>query len=317
MQKVLHDKTIAGFPDIVPAAARSYVLRVIAYFDIFQYPLKKNEIKQFIGHPVNDHTLELTLNALVAEEVIFFYNGFYLLHNNPLPVNRRIHGNLRAAVLLPRAQRIGKFLYKFPFVSGIGISGSLSKNFADENADIDFFIITKSNRLWIARTLMHLFKKLAFLTGRQHFYCMNYYVDEQALQLNERSIFTAIEIKTLLPVSGAQTFLQFLSVNQWANEWLPYCEFRKQADPDPKRTFFKKSCEWICNNRLGNSLDNYLMRITAHRWKQKEERGEQNEKGQKMGLITGKHFARSNPGGFQEKVLRNYEQKLRDLRMEG
>ena len=52
-----------------------------------------------------------------------------------------------AATLLARAEKIAKLFYKFPYVRAVGVSGSVSKNFADENADIDYFIITKANRL--------------------------------------------------------------------------------------------------------------------------------------------------------------------------
>ncbi len=117
-------------------------------------------------------------------------------------VKRRQQGNLRAEQLLPKAMKIGRFLSVFPYVRGIGISGSLSKMYAHEKADFDFFIITKANRLWIARTFMHLFKKLTFLTGKQHYYCMNYYLDEKALKLRDQNIYTAVEAITLIPVSG-------------------------------------------------------------------------------------------------------------------
>jgi hypothetical protein len=93
-------------------------------------------------------------------------------------------------------------LYRFPFVRGIGISGSLSKNYADEDADIDFFIITSRNHLWIARTFLHGLKKLSFLVGKQDWYCMNYFIDEEALVIAEKNIFTATEVVTLKPVCG-------------------------------------------------------------------------------------------------------------------
>ncbi|MEI9810645.1 MAG: hypothetical protein WDO16_23755 [Bacteroidota bacterium] len=142
------------------------------------------------------------LEQLVAEGTIFRIAEFYLLQNDSALVKRRREGNQRAGQLLPKAMRIGRFLSRFPYVRGVGISGSLSKMYADEKADIDFFIITKANRLWIARTFMHLFKKLTFLTGRQHLYCMNYYIDEKALKLGEQNIYTAIETVTLLPAGG-------------------------------------------------------------------------------------------------------------------
>jgi hypothetical protein len=121
------------------------------------------------------------LQKLVIEKIIFRINEFYSLQNDPLLVEKRIKGNDRASKLLSKAMSIGAFLYRFPFVRAVGISGSLSKKYADEKADIDFFIITKSNRLWISRTVLHAFKKLTFLVGQQHFYCMNYFIDENAL----------------------------------------------------------------------------------------------------------------------------------------
>ncbi len=193
------------------------------------------------------------------------------------------------------------------------ISGSLSKNYADAKADFDFFIITKARRLWIARTLMHLYKKLTFLRGRQHYYCMNYYIDEEVLLLEDQNIFTAIELKTLLPVSGEHTLQRMFGVNHWIDHWLPFCKFRKQEQADRPNSVLKRLFEWFFNNKRGDRLDDHLMRISTRRWKDKEQKGRKNNKGQLMMLISGKHHARFNPGAFQEKVLELYEQKLKKL----
>ena len=226
---------------------------------------------------------------------------------------RRKQGNQYAEALLLKAVKVGRFLHQFPFVRAVGVSGSLSKNFADEKADIDFFIIAKADRLWIARTFMHLYKKFTFLTGKQHLYCMNYYVDQKALLLKEQNIFTAMEIKTLLPISGKKDIQLFFGVNKWADELLPACDFRIQQKDDPGKSLIKKSVEWMLNGWMGNHLENFLFRLTQKRWKRKMEKGKRNQKGQTMGLITDKHSAKSNPGDFQEKVLAMYEQKLRQV----
>jgi hypothetical protein len=91
----------------------------------------------------------------------------YSLQNNYALVDRRRNGNRKANQLLAKANEITKLLYNFPYVRAIGIQVLYSKNFADKNADIDYFIITKANRLWIARTLMHLYKKLPFLKRKK------------------------------------------------------------------------------------------------------------------------------------------------------
>jgi predicted nucleotidyltransferase len=60
------------------------------------------------------------------------------MQDNSLLWERRIKGNRNAEQILNTAYKISRILYQFPYVRGIGISGSLSKNFADKNADIDF-----------------------------------------------------------------------------------------------------------------------------------------------------------------------------------
>lgn len=293
--------------------ARDSILRTVAYFDIFQYPLNQEEIRQFLERRIDNSLLEKRLQAMVEEGSLFLYQGFYMIQDNPLLVPRRRQGNERAEQLLVKARAIGRFLYSFPFVRGIGISGSLSKHFADREADIDFFIITSAKRLWLARTFMHIFKKLTFLSGRQHYYCMNYYVDEEAMLLDNQNIFTAVELKTLIPVSGQNVMTRFFSTNQWADQWLPQCPCRQQLQADPPVSMFRRAMEWMLSNRLGDLLDDLLWKTTTKRWKRKEAIGRRNNKGLMMGLITGKHFARSNPGDFQEKVLEKYEKRVREI----
>jgi len=291
------------------------ILKVLAYFDIFQYPLSQNEIRQFLGNISPEAGLDKVLQQMLTSQTIFFHNGFYSLHNNPLLSHKRVEGNQRAEKLLPKADKIGRFLFWFPFVRAIGISGSLSKNFADENADIDFFIITKANRLWIARTIMHLFKKLTFITRHQHFFCMNYYIDEEAMLIEEQNVFTAIEVTTLVPVCGKKTLDEFFAVNNWSCHFFPPGKKKYLQNDKPVRPFIKRFSEWILDHKLGDHLDKWLLKITTHRWQKKSLKDKRNKNGLRMELITGKHFARSNPGAFQEKVLALYEQKLAGLKL--
>jgi hypothetical protein len=303
-------------PGLLPVwnAEEISILRVLAYFDIFHYPLTKNEISQFLGKPFPEKDFGDILQQMVARQTIFQYNDFYSLHNNPLLAPRRREGNLRAQKLLPKAFKIGRFLFHFPYVRAVCISGSLSKNFADEKADIDFFIITKANRLWLARTIMHLFKKLTFLTGHQHYFCMNYYIDEKALLIDAQNIFTAVEVTTLVPVCGKNTMSDFFSSNNWTDQFFPGHNSPELQDENSKKPF-KRFAELLFTNRLGDYLDQWLLKITTLRWQKKNRKGKRNKNGRTMKLITGKHFSRSNPGAFQEKVLALYEQKLIELKL--
>ena len=287
------------------------VIKVLAYFDIFNYPLTKEEIYFFLGQKSHPDDVDPVLNRLAGSKRIFKLGNFYSLQNDMALRERRTAGNNKAAALIETAYKVGSFLYQFPYVRGIGISGSLSKNFADHNTDIDFFIITRSNRLWIARTFMHLFKKFTFITGHQHWYCMNYYIDEEALRIDEQNIFTATELITLLPVCGNGTMDKFFEQNNWTTIYFPNQPATRHSVYASRSSWFKKATEFVLNNRLGNALDNYLMRITSKRWLLKEEQQRLNASGIRMGLHNDKHYSKPNPVYFQKKVLDAFEKKVK------
>lgn len=286
------------------------VLKVLAYFDMFNYPLLKEEVHFFLDQAAGASAVGSALQQLTEARCIYRHGDFYSLDHDHTLVARRLKGNHKARTLLTTAYKASALLYRFPFVRGIGISGSLSKNFADEQADIDFFIITKANRLWIARTLMHIFKKITFLVGRQHWFCMNYYVDEDAMLIEERNVFTATELLTLMPVAGNGTLDNFFHVNAWAMDYFPNAVRNDDRKRFTKFPWYKKTLEWLFDNRFGDMLDNYLMKLTSRRWKKKEENYQLNMKGGRMGLRTGKHFSKPNPHHFQKRILEMYRQKI-------
>jgi len=290
------------------------ILETLAYFSVFNFPLSIDEIRRFLPPGSNAESLEASLSGLVVHGVIFKIGNVYSLNDQPDPVKRKADGYARAQQLLPKAMKIGRFLCGFPFVRGIGISGGLSKMYAHEKADFDFFIVTKANRLWIARTFMHLFKKLTFLSGKQHYYCMNYFLDENALALRDQNVYTAIETITLIPVCG-DGIRDFFAANGWVCGWFTEYPTVMNAKQSPApRTWMKQLIEGIFNNKLGQKLDNYLLQLTTRRWQKKEQRRELNYEGKEMSLRTGKHFAWSNPDSFQQKVVAQYQKRLKEIK---
>ena len=168
---------------------------------------------------------------------------FFLTEDNQDWGDERHQGNERAFRLLEESGKYVKIIAGFPFVSAIAISGSLSKFYASENTDIDYFIITEANRLWIARTLLHLFKKLTFITGHQHYFCMNYFVDTNALEITHPNLYSAIETVTLLPVYNAVIIKRFMKENAWTKNYLPNYSLQDHLSylTEHTKRIFKKS----------------------------------------------------------------------------
>ncbi|WP_426671167.1 nucleotidyltransferase domain-containing protein [Mucilaginibacter sp. McL0603] len=289
------------------------ILAALAYFDLFNYPLTMDEV--FLNLPIKceQQELEFALSCLVSDRVIYHFGKFYTLKNDYFLIERRLNGNAKAEEMIGIAKQVGDFLVRFPYVRGIAISGSLSKNFADESSDIDLFIITAKNRLWLARTIMHCFKKLTFLVNKHQYFCMNYYIDEKELQIREKNIYTAIEIATLMPLHGDTVFEQFYIANAWTREYLPNKCLRLTTAEPLKKTWLKSFTEMLFNNWLGNKIDNLLLKISAKRWLKNVELKKLNDKGIIMGMDCGKHHSKPDPRFFQEKLIGKYQSKISQL----
>jgi predicted nucleotidyltransferase len=289
------------------------ILATLAYFDMFNYPLTRAEIFLFLNQKYRQQEFELALRYMVASQSVYNFDNCYSLKNDAFLVSRRKEGNRKAAELLKTAHRVSNLLIKFPFVRGIAISGSLSKNYADDDSDIDMFIITAKNRLWIARTIMHGFKKLTFLFNKQHYFCMNYYVDEQQMQITEKNIYTATEVVTLMPLQGDTIFDEFFAANSWTLDYLPNNYLRVSTAKPLNINWLKRAFEAIFNNGLGNKLDNILMGITGSRWNKKTIEKRLNMHGVVLSMIAEKHCAKPHPVEFQKKLINRYDGKVSRL----
>jgi hypothetical protein len=289
------------------------IIATLAYFDLFSYPLNRGEIYLFLPVKCDMNVFNHSLNSLVNDRHIYRFEKFYSLKDDFYLVQRRIKGNKKAGELMLTAEKVCNVLIKFPYVRGVGISGSLSKNFADEDSDIDLFIITAKNRLWIARTLMHMLKKLAYVAGKQHYFCLNYYIDEQNLQIPEQNIYTAAEVVTLIPLQGDIAFVDFFAANAWCRRFLPNNIMRLSIAKPASKGRFKLFIESLLNNGFGNWLDDRLWHITASRWNKKTAAKQRNIKGQVMVMNTGKHFAKPDPEDFQSNLMTRYRLKMESL----
>jgi hypothetical protein len=292
---------------------RQNILKILAYFDYFKYPLTFDDICNFLPQQCNQSLISEMLSELLNENIIFKLEDFYSLQNEPLLAQKRREGNQRAVKQLAIAKKVAGMLSLFPYVQTVAVSGSLSKHFADEKTDIDFFIITSANRLWIARTCMHLLKKISYIARKQHWFCMNYFVDEIGMDIQEKNIFTAMEITTLLPMQGINHFRNFIAANPWIDNYFPARIASSYSAPEIKNGFLRKCFEKIFNSRLGDITDKWLMNATDKRWQNKTVQGKVDDHGARIGMMVNRHFSKPDPKNFQPKVIEQYESKVNHL----
>ena len=290
-------------------------IKTLAYYDIFNYPLTREEI--FYNSFTNGDSKETVfdeIDNLVDLGIIYHHNGYYLLYNNGQYVPRRITGNKRAERKLKIAKCFSNIIAKFPYVRAVLVSGSLSKGYMDEDADIDFFVITEPNRLWISRFLLMVFKKIFLLNSKKNF-CINYYITTDNLEIEDKNIFIAIEFASLLPTYGSDIYDKLYSSNQWIKNYVPNYPVRETKDIKKFRPcLLQKIIEPLLANKLGCNLDDFFMNL-FYKY-DKKRYSDYDEKSFASSFKIRKNISTHHPDSFQNKVLHALEQKILHLQGE-
>jgi len=290
----------------------SSVIKVLLYFDIFHYPLRSDEVFKFLSlNDVTKQNVEEVLQRLSDQGIIHAQNEFFSLHPGNHDVLRRQKGNTRANELMPLAYKRAALIAKFPFVRAVMASGSISKQYMDEKSDIDFFIVTSPNRLFIARTLLVLFKRI-FLFNSHKSFCVNYFIGETHLNIAEKNLFTATELATVLPLYNPDIYLALIEANPWLREYFPNFKLRETDKAlQYKRPFFTKLVEY-CLNLVAVPAERLFLALTLRRWKRIYARNYSADEFA-VAFKTNPHTSKNHPRSFQQKVIEVYDQKITDF----
>ncbi len=286
-------------------------LKTIFYFDIFDYPLLATELYEYSYHAgLTYSNFQSLLNELVRQNMLTVSENFY---HQPSPKNLaaiRKDLNARAAEFLPKAKRYTQLISKFPFVEAVFITGSLSKNCMPADGDVDYFIVTKPGRLWMCRLLLTAYKKIFLLNSRKYF-CVNYYLDSNSLRVPDSNIFTATEIVFAMPAYNHTLCKGFYDANEWTDNFYPN-KPRVSGFAETKQHYYLKNItEKMFSGSIGEKLDELSYRLFVWRWKRKFSwiTGEMFN----VNLRSAKNTSKHHPLGFQFKVLKAYEDKIKSF----
>ncbi len=290
-----------------------HIIQTLLYFDIFNYPLASDEVYEFLQtNHITQQAINERLHQLVTEKLTYSFGQFFTLQNDKTLIERRIRGNKEAMRYMIIAHKQAAFINKFPFVKSVMASGSLSKGYMDESCDLDFFIVTKSQRLWITRTLLVLYKRI-FLGNSHKYFCVNYFVDEANLEIEEKNLYTAIELSTLIPLVGFESYKKLMAANPWTMEYLPNSTIKIEGlEEKYHTTILKNVVEGILNLFFPRILNSFFMRLTLRRWKLLYENLYEKEDF-KIAFKSKANVSKNHPNYYQKKVMCLYHKKRKDF----
>jgi hypothetical protein len=287
------------------------VIRTLIYFDLFNYPLTSEEVFQFLQTHSTKGIVEEALNALVSEGKLTRKSELYSMQTDPALFERRKAGNALANLLLPRVTEQANLIAKFPFVRSVMASGSFSKNYMDETSDFDFFIVCAPNRIWISRMLLVAYKKLVLKNSHKHF-CVNYFIDENHLEIDEKNIFTATELATVLPLTGFDQYARLIESNKtWLATYFPHFQPRQIITGRNSGWQVKRSLEFVLNVFFGTQLNRLFKWVTIRKWKRTYSHYPSSDFN--IAFKSTEGVSKNHPRNFQKIILETYQLRIATL----
>lgn len=137
-------------------------------------------------------------------------------------------------IKIDKATKIANLLSKIPTIKLICATGSIAIDNAKPDADLDLFIVTANNALWLTRPIVFVLLKTLRLRRTTKLpehnskkvkdkVCDNLWIDESALEIPEskRNLYTAHEVLQAKPLFDRGDYYQkFIHANSWTKKYL-------------------------------------------------------------------------------------------------
>ncbi len=183
--------------------------------------------------------------------------------DRPELIAQRQQREQAAERLWPLALRYGAWLSHLPYVRMVALTGALAvRNSPHDSDDLDYLIVTRAGRVWLARAFAVLLVRVVRLGGMT--ICPNYVLAEDAMDQDRKDLFIAHQIAQMVPLSGHTLYERFRQVNAWADDLLPNASgpLHPAQDDTPGGFWLalQRLLETMLNGKLGDVLENWEYR---------------------------------------------------------
>lgn len=252
------------------------VLYTIAYFGAMKYPLTIFELWRFFisrkKKAVSYGEMLELLKRDSLKKLLSMKKGFLVLKGDEQDIESRLNRHKMSMTNIKKIKR-WSFVFRFiPFVRGVFVTGTLSMKNARAQSDWDILLVLAKNRIWIGRlfvgTILHLLGKRRHGKNVERRFCLNHYITENGLILEEHGKYCAYFTTFSLPVIGGTIHKRFLQLNEhWVRSQFPNYEKETITQSDiidmpEKLSIFQKITESMLEvSKLAEILNNFAKKI--------------------------------------------------------
>jgi len=193
------------------------ILETLAYSDIFDYPLRLNELYRYLPIRVGINQVQQALSLL--NEHVGLEDDFYFLAGREEIIEIRKQREAHSQKLMKRALQYGYILGSLPFIRMVALTGSLAVMNSAGDSDFDYMLVAAPQRVWTARAFALLFNRFTRLFG--YTLCPNLIVSENMLEWSTHDLYSARELCQMIPIAGMDVYRKLMKANAWVKKFLP------------------------------------------------------------------------------------------------
>ena len=208
------------------------IIKIIVFFDIFDYPLTAKEIWQNINLECSLQNIENILSSSNIKQ-LSHKDGFYFLRNRDEIIQtrlKRINFAQRKIKLTKKIVQLFKFI---PWIRMVAIGNMIGANNLRDNSDIDLFIITDAKRIWLARFfcvgIAQILGVRPHKNNTRDKICLSFFVSTESLNLKklmlkniQKDLYFTYWLAGLMPIYDTDnTYAKFTQANSWIENYLP------------------------------------------------------------------------------------------------
>lgn len=196
------------------------VKATLAFFALFDRKLTPEELHRFLYRAPVACSIDDLKGIVLHMNEVASRQGYYFLKNATYEQDP-IHQQKMQNLLWKRVYTYVPWLRMLPFVRMVGVGNTHAFGAADEESDIDLFIIAAKGHVWLVRFLTGIF--LHILGVRRHGnkvekrFCLSFYIDETVCTFDpiriEEDIYMDFWIATLVPIMGKDMYKKFIEAN--------------------------------------------------------------------------------------------------------
>lgn len=217
---------------------RRSILQTLAYFDLANFPLTKEELFVFLWQPPSVTYEEFLGYLQKSSSVVSGFEsigGYFFLSGRKEIIEKRQQSLVISEQKLKIARRAVRLIRSVPFLKAVFVCNTVASEQAGEDSDIDFFIITASNKIWITRLfitfILQIFGLRRTKTSIKDKICLSFYITEDSLDLSglravDDDIHFIFWLNQMVPIFDPEHYhAKFLQANSWVKKYVPHINF--------------------------------------------------------------------------------------------